>query len=137
MGRIAVIGAGVTGALVVAIVCGLAWRAWLQILRARRAYHSTDSVPGAGLSALLTWRRLGWVAGFLQSQDQFLGQDMQGPMAETDLPALGTVFATPVFFFQGEDDDMTPAQLARAYFDKITAPSKAYESVPGAVTSPS
>jgi pimeloyl-ACP methyl ester carboxylesterase len=70
-----------------------------------------------------------WIAGFLQSQDHFLGQNMQGPMTKTDLPALGVVFKTPVFFFQGDQDDITPSKLVRDYFAAITAPRKGYQSV--------
>jgi pimeloyl-ACP methyl ester carboxylesterase len=107
----------------------------------RRIAHTYE--PGAPsiaqiLSQVLVYPRYSladawsWAAGFLESQDQFLGPDMQGPMTRTDLPALGTVFRTPVFFFQGDDDDITPAQTARAYFDKIAAPAKGYEAAPGA-----
>ncbi|HEY4940286.1 MAG TPA: alpha/beta hydrolase [Rhizomicrobium sp.] len=38
---------------------------------------------------------------------------------------LGTSFATPVFFFQGDLDDIAPADLVAAYFAKIEAPQKA------------
>ncbi len=42
----------------------------------------------------------------------------------TELPSLGLDFKMPVYFFQGVDDDVTPAALAREYFEKIEAPHK-------------
>jgi pimeloyl-ACP methyl ester carboxylesterase len=52
-------------------------------------------------------------------------------MDSTNLLALGTEFSVPVFFFEGTDDLATPARLARAYFDAITAPRKAYVALEG------
>lgn len=49
----------------------------------------------------------------------------------TNLLALGTEFSVPVFIFEGNDDPETPAPLARAYFDAITAPRKEYVAFEG------
>jgi proline iminopeptidase len=57
---------------------------------------------------------------------------MTGPLVTVDLPAQGTSFAIPIFIFQGEDDNVTPAQLARAYVDTITAPQKWFVPINGA-----
>jgi pimeloyl-ACP methyl ester carboxylesterase len=44
----------------------------------------------------------------------------------------GLSFKVPVFVFQGENDLNTPVATARAWFDSITAPAKAFEVIPGA-----
>lgn len=46
--------------------------------------------------------------------------------------AQGLDFAMPAFVFQGENDLNAPVSLARAWFDKLRAPAKAFEIVPGA-----
>jgi pimeloyl-ACP methyl ester carboxylesterase len=44
---------------------------------------------------------------------------------------LGLTFKVPVFIFQGEHDFNTPTATARAYFDEIKAPTKAFAVIPG------
>jgi pimeloyl-ACP methyl ester carboxylesterase len=61
----------------------------------------------------------------------FFGAKMDGPFATEDLYLLGTDFATPIFIFQGAEDDLTPAPIARSWFDAIKAPKKAFELIPG------
>ena len=51
-------------------------------------------------------------------------------MMREDLRTLGTNFLVPVFIVEGADDDITPASLARSYFDQITAPRKAFLLMP-------
>jgi pimeloyl-ACP methyl ester carboxylesterase len=97
--------------------------------------------PGAGLQTLLagdltapdySLKDAGnYVRGFIDGDD-FFRQTMDGPLARMDLQALGTDFSIPFFIVQGADDDITPASLARAYFDRITAPKKAFLLVPDA-----
>jgi pimeloyl-ACP methyl ester carboxylesterase len=64
--------------------------------------------------------------------DNFLGQNLDGPFMRVDLPAVGTNFSIPVFMLQGEEDDIMPAALAKAYFDQITAPHKEFVFIPEA-----
>lgn len=64
--------------------------------------------------------------------DDFFGQALDGPMMRVDLPALGTNFSIPFFVVEGAEDDITPASLAKAYFDQITAPRKAFMLIPDA-----
>jgi pimeloyl-ACP methyl ester carboxylesterase len=64
--------------------------------------------------------------------DDFFGQALDGPLARVDLPALGTSFSIPFFVVEGEEDNITPASLAKAYFDRITAPRKAFLLMPDA-----
>jgi pimeloyl-ACP methyl ester carboxylesterase len=64
--------------------------------------------------------------------DDYCGQAMDGPMMRVDLPSLGTDFPVPFFVVEGSEDDITPAAPAKAYFDKITAPRKAFSLIPDA-----
>lgn len=49
-----------------------------------------------------------------------------------DLMKDGLKFKIPVYLIQGEKDILTPPEITRAYFDKITAPKKEYFLLPGA-----
>jgi pimeloyl-ACP methyl ester carboxylesterase len=51
-------------------------------------------------------------------------------LARIDLPALGTRFALPVYFVQGEQDLLTMPAVTRRYVDSITAPAKGLVLVP-------
>ena len=64
--------------------------------------------------------------------DQFFGEVLDGPMMRVDLPSLGGSFSTPFFVVEGAEDDITPASLAKNYFDGITAPRKAFWLMPDA-----
>lgn len=52
-------------------------------------------------------------------------------MLSTDLANLGPDFKIPVYFFQGTEDDITLASLARDYFDTIKAPHKEFVAFDG------
>lgn len=67
----------------------------------------------------------------------FFGMTFSGPLEDVDLPALGTHFAIPVFILQGEEDLTALPNLAKAYFDSITAPRKQFFFVPGTGHEPS
>ncbi|HTU00058.1 MAG TPA: alpha/beta fold hydrolase [Rhizomicrobium sp.] len=71
------------------------------------------------------------------SFEHFWGTTLSGPFTQIDLPALGTHFAIPIFIVQGDADLTATPELAKAYFDSITAPRKQYFSVPGAGHEPS
>ena len=49
-----------------------------------------------------------------------------------DLAAVATSFALPVFIIQGTSDVWTPAELSRAFVDRLTAPEKAFIPIEGA-----
>lgn len=53
-------------------------------------------------------------------------------MTMEDLRKAHTAFSVPVFFIQGEDDNVTPTSLVADYVSKIQAPSKKLDIVPGA-----
>jgi len=61
----------------------------------------------------------------------FFGVTMSGPLETVDLTALGTDFAIPIFFVQGQEDINALPELAKAYLDTIKAPQKQFISVPG------
>lgn len=69
-------------------------------------------------------------AGEEYSYLQFVGLKGDGMLSQLDLPALGTRFAMPIFLVQGEEDLVTTPELAKAYFDTITAPEKAFVLLP-------
>jgi pimeloyl-ACP methyl ester carboxylesterase len=64
--------------------------------------------------------------------DAFFGEALDSPLMQMDLPARGTDFSIPFFVIQGADDDITPASLAQAYFDQVTAPRKSMLLIPDA-----
>lgn len=68
-----------------------------------------------------------WFDGFLTSTRTFY--EMRRARAAVK---LGVDFHVPVFIFQGVEDDFTPHDLAREYFNQIRAPQKLFVSVPGA-----
>jgi pimeloyl-ACP methyl ester carboxylesterase len=68
------------------------------------------------------WDEVNRVRGFLQIPTLKVYEEMLA----TDLPAFAIDFQVPIFFFQGSEDDRTPATLAREYFEKINAPHKEF-----------
>jgi pimeloyl-ACP methyl ester carboxylesterase len=68
---------------------------------------------------------------------RFLGPNLSGDAMQVDLPALGTDFAIPVFIVQGEYDLRTLPDLAKSYFDRISAPRKQFFLVPKTAHEPS
>jgi pimeloyl-ACP methyl ester carboxylesterase len=115
--------------------------------------ESIGAPPWDGLRKLVTYLRLTQIyeaktapplkielaAGYAGEQDRkdyaaadelsfitFFGFTAAGPMMQIDLPTLGTDFAIPVFFIQGQHDLRAPPEIARAYFDSIKAPQKEF-----------
>ena len=84
------------------------------------------SAPGYSLKDTVNYFK-GVIGG-----DDFWGPTLDGPMMREDLRTLGTNFPVPVFIVEGADDDITPASLARSYFDQVTAPRKAFWLMPDA-----
>lgn len=41
-----------------------------------------------------------------------------------DLKSKGVEYQVPVYYVLGENDQQTPVELSKAYFDEITAPDK-------------
>ena len=63
---------------------------------------------------------------------QFVGLAGDGMLSTVSLPKLGTDFRIPFYLVQGAEDLVTVPEVARAYFDSITAPSKKFRLVPSA-----
>ena len=63
---------------------------------------------------------------------QFVGLAGNGMLSTVSLPKLGTDFHIPFFLVQGAEDLVTVPEVAKAYFDTITAPSKKFRLVPSA-----
>jgi pimeloyl-ACP methyl ester carboxylesterase len=106
--------------------------------RATRAYEAKASTP-----APESW----WVpspeydtphlrADYQEGEDfsylQFVGVKGDGMFSKVDLPGLGMVFEIPVFIIMGSEDLVTTPDIAKRYFDGITAPTKEFVLVPRA-----
>jgi pimeloyl-ACP methyl ester carboxylesterase len=70
------------------------------------------------------------------STQLFFGDHMEGPLAHTDLPALGMTVKVPVFVIQGEHDMTALPELARAFVADLNAPRKGFYLLPGAGHAP-
>ena len=55
-----------------------------------------------------------------------------GTSATVDLPKLGTDFAVPMFFVEGEQDLLATPDVAQRYYDSIEAPDKGIVVLPRA-----
>jgi pimeloyl-ACP methyl ester carboxylesterase len=56
----------------------------------------------------------------------FVGMHGDGMLSQVDLPKLGTNFAIPMFFVEGAHDLLAPPELARRYYESISAPEKGW-----------
>jgi pimeloyl-ACP methyl ester carboxylesterase len=56
----------------------------------------------------------------------FVGMHGDGMLSQVDLPKLGTHFTIPMFFVEGAHDLLAPPELARRYYESITAPDKGW-----------
>lgn len=63
---------------------------------------------------------------------QFVGMKGDGMFATVDLPGLGTDFAIPMFFVEGEHDLLATPDVAQRYYDSIKAPEKGMVILPRA-----
>ena len=63
---------------------------------------------------------------------QFVGMTGKGIASRLDLPTLGLKFDMPVYIFEGDGDLVTVPEVARRYFERITAPHKEFIPVPQA-----
>ncbi|PWF42043.1 alpha/beta fold hydrolase [Massilia glaciei] len=63
---------------------------------------------------------------------QFMGMTGEGMFSQVDLPKLGLDFHLPVFLVHGTEDLVTRVDVTKRYFDRISAPEKAFILVPAA-----
>jgi pimeloyl-ACP methyl ester carboxylesterase len=61
---------------------------------------------------------------------QFVGLKGDGMYSHVDLPKLGTNFKVPFYLLQGEEDLLTTPDVAKRYFESITAPQKEFIMLP-------
>lgn len=61
---------------------------------------------------------------------EFVGMHGEGMYSKTDLYALGPQFELPVFVILGEQDLVSTPEVARAWFDTLKAPEKAFVLLP-------
>lgn len=84
-----------------------AWFAdMLRVLKANGETETTIKAIGDGMNAS--------------------GAALIGSTVTTDLPATATNFKIPYYVIQGRDDLFAPTSLAKAYFDKVSAPKKQF-----------
>nr|WP_227254240.1 alpha/beta hydrolase [Xanthomonas vasicola]MDO6947940.1 alpha/beta hydrolase [Xanthomonas vasicola]MDO6951223.1 alpha/beta hydrolase [Xanthomonas vasicola]MDO6959992.1 alpha/beta hydrolase [Xanthomonas vasicola]MDO6968472.1 alpha/beta hydrolase [Xanthomonas vasicola] len=74
--------------------------------------------------------RAAYEAGEHYSFLQFVGLAGDGMGPQINLRTLGPQFAMPVYLIQGEQDLVTPAQISKAYFDGLSAPSREFLLLP-------
>ena len=93
----------------------------------RPAGSVAPPAPGATAQDMTDFRE-----AFIATDTFFRGADMQGPIKDIDLYAMGRDFQVPVFIFQGEDDYITPTAPVEQWFRWIRAPRKEIVLIPGA-----
>ena len=113
-------------------------RSFGALRRATRAYEARTSTPppdgwwrpaaAYATPAALAEHEAGEDFSYLQ----FVGLAGDGMFSRVDLPRLGTGFRVPFFLVQGAEDLVTVPEVARTYFDSVSAPQKAYRLVPSA-----
>ena len=69
-------------------------------------------------------------SGTSRSYIEFVGMKGEGMYSKTDLYALGPKFALPVDVILGEQDLISTPEVARAWFDTLQAPDKAFVLLP-------
>jgi pimeloyl-ACP methyl ester carboxylesterase len=65
-------------------------------------------------------------------KDMFCISKLYAQWMAFDARRLGTSFQTPIFIIEGENDVMTPSELAREWVSTISAPQKAFVPIKGA-----
>jgi pimeloyl-ACP methyl ester carboxylesterase len=106
--------------------------------RATRAYEAKSSdpapkawwvrAPGHDTRERLAEAEEGEDYSYLQ----FVGRKGDGLFSKVDFARQGSAFAIPVFLVHGAEDLVTTPEVARRYFDAITAPRKTFILVPKA-----
>jgi pimeloyl-ACP methyl ester carboxylesterase len=87
-----------------------AWfAAMLRVLKANGESETTIKAIGEGMNAS--------------------GAALIGSTVTTDLPATATNFKIPYYVIQGRDDLFAPTSLAKAYFNKVSAPKKQFVTI--------
>lgn len=113
-------------------------RGFGALRRATRIYEAKTSAPAPASwwkpsAAYATKAALAeYEGGEDFSYLQFVGLAGDGMLSKVDLPGLGTDFPIPFFLVQGSADLVTVPEVAKSYFDSLSAPRKQYHLVPSA-----
>lgn len=67
----------------------------------------------------------------------FWGMKMSGPLMQVDLASSNLSYKVPVHLVAGAEDLTAPPELAKAFLEKISAPRKQFQVVPGTGHEPS
>lgn len=108
--------------------------------RFRRVYapyqRAATTAPAAPMTLSPEYASQAEQASYSEAEDfsfeHLWGLTLSGPLTQVNLPALGAEFDVPIFVVQGEQDLWTAPDLARSYFESVTAPSKQFFLVEGA-----
>lgn len=113
-------------------------RSYGVLRRATRAYEArtTEPAPESWWKRSPEYDTPEMRDSYLEGEDfsylQFVGLGGDGMFSRVDLPALGSAFQVPVYMAQGAEDLVTVPEVARRYFDGISAPAKRFVLVPRA-----
>ncbi len=111
-------------------------RSFGVLRRVTRKYEAlrTDPPPADWFRPQAGYDTPAYEAAYEAGEDysylQFVGLAGDGMGPRIDLRSLGTAFRMPVFLLQGEEDLVTPMDISEAYFDSLTAPTKAFIRLP-------
>jgi len=111
-------------------------RAFGILRRATRQYEArmSEPPPRAWWRASAAYASAAAQAAAEAGEDysylQFVGLEGDGMFWKIDLPRLGLAFDVPIFMIQGEHDLVTVPEVAKRYYDSITAPHKEYVLLP-------
>ncbi|KFN44166.1 alpha/beta fold hydrolase [Arenimonas oryziterrae] len=113
-------------------------RAFGVLRRATRLYEAKKSTPAPAdwwtlpAEYATAERQAEYEAGEDYSYLQFVGLTGEGMLSKLNLPKLGLKFDVPVFIIEGEEDLVSTPEVAKAYFDAISAPRKEFVLLPKA-----
>jgi len=106
-------------------------RSFGKVRRVIRKYEAKVTLPPPA-----TWQRAplyttekaedDYEAGEDYSFMNFVGMHGDGMLSQVDLPKLGTDFAIPMYFIEGAHDLLAPPEMARHYYERISAPDKGW-----------
>ena len=113
-----------------------------QLMRVIKKYEGANSVPAPDS----WWKIASEYDNEIDSQHRYDGDDysfvnyaghkklgIKAMSSTVDLLNEDLSFKVPVYLIQGEEDILTPLEITKAYFDKISAPAKEFFVIPGAV----
>jgi pimeloyl-ACP methyl ester carboxylesterase len=93
---------------------------WITALATSPASTAADRLAQLFFAPRQSFADVGsHLSGYFASDEQF-------DLGAMDLRKSGTEFAMPIVIIQGAEDYATPVELARSYFDSISAPTKEF-----------